>query len=267
MTSAETVGYSVASGVAVLTLNRPAKRNAFNRALRVDLLAALKRAREDSDVRIIVLTGAGQGFCAGADLAEARSRAGEASASQIIANEYRPIIEEIRSTPKLVVAAVNGAAAGIGSAVVLACDLIVMAEHAYLLQAFADIGLVPDGGITWFLARAVGVRLATELMLDPSPLGAKRCLELGLVNRVVPADRLLDETLDWSRSLAQRATLPQSHVKLLMHDIFDISLGEAIGREAMNQDRCAASPDFQEGITAFLEKRQPVFGRTAGRDD
>jgi 2-(1,2-epoxy-1,2-dihydrophenyl)acetyl-CoA isomerase len=266
MTMTDTVNYDVENGVALLTLNRPDKRNAFNRTLRTDLLTALRAAHNDDETRVIVLTGAGQGFCAGADLAEAMDRAGEAIAGEIINTEYRPIIEEIRTTPKPVIAAVNGAAAGIGSAVVLASDLIVMADDAYLLQAFADIGLVPDGGITWFLARAVGVRIATELMLDPSPLRADRCLELGLVNRVVPADELVESTLTWAAALARRAALPQRHVKALMHDVFDISLAEAMDREAKNQDVCSASADFREGVTAFLEKRKPVFGRVAEND-
>ena len=260
MTGATTVDYRVGDGVALLTLNRPERRNAFNRALRLDLLAALERARQDELARVIVLTGAGRSFCSGADLTESQTDRA-ATARELINSEYRPIIEEIRATPKLVVGAVNGAAAGIGSAVVLACDLVVMAEDAYLLQAFADIGLVPDGGITWFLARALGIRIATELMLDPARLGAARCLELGLINRIAPAERMLEAALDWSRALAKRAPLPQRHVKGLMCDIFDISLREAIEREAESQDVCAASGDFREGVRAFLEKRKPAFTR------
>lgn len=258
MTESETALYRVDDGVALITLNRPDKLNAFNRALRAELLGALRRAREDDAVRIIVLTGAGRSFCSGADLTEV-SAGRTASAREIIDEEYRPIIEEIRATPKLVIGAVNGAAAGIGSAVVLACDLVVMAEDAYLLEAFADIGLVPDGGVTWFLARAVGVRIATELMLDPARAGAGRCLELGLVNRVAAADRMLEETLDWAKALARRAPLPQRHVKELMRDIFDITLAEAMAREAVSQDACSVSADFKEGVRAFLEKRRAVF--------
>jgi 2-(1,2-epoxy-1,2-dihydrophenyl)acetyl-CoA isomerase len=250
----ETVMYRVEDGVALIALNRPAKLNAFNRALRADLLAALTLARDDDRVRVIVLTGAGRSFSSGADLSERRE--GDTIApSRTINEEYRPIIESIRTTPKLVVGAVNGAAAGIGTALVLACDLLVMADDAYLLEAFADIGLVPDGGVTWFLARSLGIRIATELMLDPSKVGAERCLELGLINRIVPAERLVDETLSWAKALAQRAPLPQREVKRLMAEIFELSLSETIEREAQSQDVCASSEDFRSAVRAFLEKR------------
>lgn len=245
--------YQVADGVAQIALNRPHKLNAFNRALRAELLAALGHARANEGVRVIVLTGAGRSFCSGADLSE-RKEGEEIVPSRVIHEEYRPIIEELRATPKLVIAAVNGAAAGIGTALVLASDLVVMADDAYLLEAFADIGLVPDGGVTWFLARAVGIRLATELMLDPAKIGAERCLALGLINRIAPAASLLDDTLSWARSLAQRAPLPQRLVKRLMSEIHELTLAEAIEREARNQDLCARSEDFHRAVRAFLQK-------------
>ena len=188
----DSVTYAVRSAVATITLNRPQTRNAINDELLEGLRAALEQARDDGQVRAVVLTGAGKGFCSGADLAMFAGPITPDEVLEYLVGRYRPIIGLICSLPKPVIAAVNGVAAGAGASVALACDLRVMADDASLLQAFSNLGLVPDAGSTWFLSRMVGYSRAFELMSEAERIGAARCLELGLANQVVLAAELLD---------------------------------------------------------------------------
>ncbi len=153
----------------------------------------------------------------------------------------------------------NGAAAGIGSAFAMACDLTVMAEDAYLYQAFAAIGLVPDGGATWHLAHTLGRKRAYELMVGGEKLSAERCLALGLCNRVVPANELLDEALRWAGELAEKSPLALRYAKQALQEAMENSLGETISNEAKLQHICMTSEDFQEGVAAFFGKRRPAW--------
>ncbi len=255
----ETVLVDRTGAVATITMNRPDRRNALNRALERDLTHALTQARDDASVRAVVLTGAGKGFCAGADLGSIPPGYTGAQARQHILEAYWPIVELLVTMKKPVIAAINGVAAGAGCSLALACDLSVMAEDAALLQAFSNIGLVPDAGSSWFLARQVGYHVAYQIAAEGMPVEAMRCLALGLTNKVVPADQLVPAAQAWAERLSQRPTLALGLTKEIMHAAMTASLHETVVHEAMQQERCFASEDHAEGIRAFMEKRAPVF--------
>ena len=212
MTETAAVRYERRDAVALVTLNRPEVLNAFDAAMRRDVRIAIERANGDDAVRAVVLTGAGRAFCAGADLAEGASAA---TVEQILLEEYKPAIMAIARSTKPWIAAVNGAAAGIGSSFAMACDLMVMADNAYLYQAFMAIALIPDGGATWQLVRQLGPRRAFEMIVEGEKMRAARCVELGLANRVVPAAELLDNALGWAAVLSRKAPLALRYSCLL----------------------------------------------------
>lgn len=211
MSELETVKIIIDGPIALVSMNRPDRLNAINGALRADLLAAVNAINVNTEIRVAILTGEGRAFCVGADLSESWS-SGSTVAIRLIA-EYKPILMAIADSPKPWIAAVNGAAAGIGSAFAMNCDLTVMAEDAYLYQAFTAIGLIPDGGATWHLARSIGRKRAYELIVSGEKLSADKCLALGLCNRVVAPDALRDETLSWANELAEKAPLSLRYAK------------------------------------------------------
>jgi 2-(1,2-epoxy-1,2-dihydrophenyl)acetyl-CoA isomerase len=257
MSEFESIRLEVDGPVATLTLDRPKKRNAFDVPMLRECLAAVEQIHTDDALRVAILTGAGRSFSAGADLT-APPLPGR-TVVEHLEHDYRPVLMAIVHGPKPWISAVNGAAAGIGSAFAMSCDLTVMAEDAYLYQAFGAIGLVPDGGATWHLARTIGRKRAYELIVTGEKLAAQRCLELGLCNRVVPADRLLAEARAWALELAGKAPLALRHAKRALQTAMDSDLGTTYSREAELQALCLASDDAQEGAQAFLEKRPPVF--------
>lgn len=256
--SYDAIQVSVVDGVATIHLARPARRNALTAAMLIELNAALVQAAQDDAVRAIVLTGAGVGFCAGQDLTDLPSDAAQVIESLLL-DHYKPVILALTELPKPVIAAVNGIAAGAGAALALACDLRVMADDAALYYAFANVGLVPDAGATWLLARQVGYSRALEIALSGQRLPAQRCLELGLTNQVVPAAELLDQAHAWAAKLAQGPTAAIALTKSLMQDAMTSGLAIAIDREAAAQAKAAATLDHHEGIAAFIEKRPPRF--------
>ena len=255
----ESVQVERRGAVAVVTLNRPDTLNAFDEALRRDLLWAVRDINGDDSVRIAILTGAGRAFSAGANLAEQPADPEHFRVEDQLNGEYKPVLLEISRAPQPWISAVNGAAAGIGSAFAMTCDLTVMADNAYLYQAFAAIGLVPDGGATWHLARTLGRKRAYEIMVTGERVSADKCLEWGLCNRVVPAEDLLAESLRWAGELATRAPLALRYTKQALNDAMEDSLDETISREARLQHICLGSEDAAEGATAFLEKRAPQW--------
>ncbi|MFN2138535.1 MAG: enoyl-CoA hydratase/isomerase family protein [Candidatus Promineifilaceae bacterium] len=259
MPTYDTVLYQTSENVATLTLNRPERRNALNGRLMNELLDALQTAAADEQVRAVLLAGAGQGFCAGADLTAFQALPTSEEIYDSIVKELAPLTEAIVDLPKPVIAAVNGVAAGAGASLALACDLRVMAHDASLLMAFSNIGLVPDAGATWLLVRQVGYSRAFEITAEGDRLSAERCLVLGLANKVVPAANLDDVTLAWALRLAQRPTLALALTKQGLHDAQSSDLKTAIETEARLQQRAYQSADFAEGISAFLQKREPRF--------
>jgi 2-(1,2-epoxy-1,2-dihydrophenyl)acetyl-CoA isomerase len=251
--------YETGDGVATISLNRPETRNALNDELLLGLIAAFERARDDEGARAVVLTGAGKGFCAGADLAIFVGGVNPDMVEEYIRTRYHPLITLITSLPKPVIAAVNGVAAGAGASLALACDLRIMAHDAALMQAFTNIGLLPDAGSTWFLARLVGYSRAFEIAAEGERILAGRCAELGLANQVVPALELLEIAHARARKLAQRPTLALALTKQAMQAALNLSLADAIAYEGKLQRQTIASHDFTEGVTAFVQKRVPNF--------
>lgn len=258
MNEYETVIFEVDDAIATIKINRPEKMNSFDTRLRAELLQVVQRVNSDTQIKVAILTGNGRAFSAGADLTAATDDE-EWSVLTEINEEYKPILMAIHESEKLYIAAVNGAAAGAGSAFALVSDLCVMADNAFLLEAFAAIGLVPDCGASWYLTRQLGPKVALELILSGERISAQRCLELGLANRVVPADELLAEARKLADLMASKAPLAVKYSKKLVAEVADMSLGDTIRLEAKYQDLLAKTDDVTEGVNAFLEKRTPNF--------
>jgi 2-(1,2-epoxy-1,2-dihydrophenyl)acetyl-CoA isomerase len=260
-TAAATVLTRRASGVLTVTLNRPDSLNAFTRQLHAELAEALRGAERDGEVRVVVLTGAGRAFCAGQDLKEAR-RAGEAGQprlSGLLRTHYNVLVKRLRTIEKPVIAAVNGVAAGAGLGMALACDLRIASSSASFVSAFSAIGLVPDSGTFYHLPRLVGWARAMELMLTSDRVSADEALQLGLVNRVVPADSFEAGVRDLANRLASGPTLAYALIKRGLNRSLGADLDTVLEMEAQYQSVAGESHDFQEGVTAFLEKRKPRF--------
>lgn len=255
--SYETLLSEADAGVVTVTLNRPEALNALNAVMRRELLAAIKDAGRDSEVRAIVVTGAGRGFCAGADL---RGGSGEREFRRVLTDEYNPLIEAIRRAPKPVVASVNGVAAGAGVSLAFAADLVVAATEARFVPAFNRIALVPDSGLTRTLVRALGRHRALEVLLGERELNADQAHDAGLVAAVVPADHLAEATRALAMRLASGPTGAIGLTKRLVNAAEDASLAESLAVEAALQDIAGRGADHAEGVAAFAEKREPEFG-------
>lgn len=256
----ETVRYEQQDSVAIISLDRSDALNGFTDALRADLHNALQRAANDTSVRAVILTGEGRCFSAGADLKAGFDSAGGVEAQ--LQDEYRPTLEAIAEMAKPVIAAVNGFAAGIGLSYALQCDLVMMAEDAFLLSPFTTISLVPDGGANWMLVRHLGYHRAYELSIEGTRIPAPRCVELGLANRTAPTESLLTEAIAWGNALAERAPLSLAATKKAMRFAMDSDWGSAYDLEAKLQGELLASDDAREGVDAFFEKRAPEFKGT-----
>lgn len=245
--------------VATITLNRPAKRNAFTPAMLQALRAAFDAAAEDKNVRAVLVTGAGKGFCAGQDLSIFDGIPQPDQVREIVLDYYRPMIQSIIRLEKPVIAALNGVAAGAGASLALACDLRMMAHDASLLMAFSNIGLVPDAGASWFLTRLVGYSRAFEIAALGERIPADQCLEWGLANWVTGADTLAEDALVRAVELAQRSTLALGLTKRALLQATQQSLDDILALEADFQAQATATTDHREGVRAFAEKRLPVF--------
>lgn len=248
--------------VRVITLNRPDKLNSFTDELTFTFQDALKEAEKDNKTRTIIITGAGRGFCAGQDL-QSRSISQEAgqrpSLGDSIRRRYNPIITRIRRMEKPIIAAVNGVAAGAGASLALACDFRIMADSASFIQSFTKVGLIPDSGATFLLPRLLGVTKALELMYSAEKLEAKQALELNLVNKVVPQEQVMKESMDLAQRLAKGPTKAFGLTKRAVNRAIFSDLEELLEYEASLQEVAGRSDDFQEGVKAFIEKRQPSY--------
>ena len=257
----ETVELKLADGVAWIVLNRPDALNAWTKQLGEELITALDHAAADPDVRALVVTGAGRAFSSGADL-KAIGELGIDGSPDVLTplrTLYNPVILRMRTIPKPVIAAVNGPAVGIGCSLALAADLIVAAESAYFLLAFANIGLALDGGVSTTLVARVGLARASEMALLAERVPARQALEWGLVNRVVPDAELTATAGEIAGRLAAGSPGAYTTIKRTLGRVATAGFAEMLELEAVLQQQRAASADFAEGLAAFVEKRAPQF--------
>lgn len=257
----ETVNLHRAGGAARIELNRPDKRNAWEATLTRDLKAAFAHVAEDETLRAVLLTGAGRGFCSGADLSAGFDPlpSGHPDLQTSLRERYHPVITGIRELPKPVVAAVNGGAVGVGCSLALACDLILAAESAYFLLAFVNIGLVPDGGSSAFIPARAGLARASEMAMLGERIHGPQALAWGLVNAVHPDDELQGAADALVARLAAGPTLSYAGAKRQFNAWAYPGLAEQLELEAAIQQEQALTSDFVEGVSAFLQKRPAAF--------
>ncbi len=261
----DTVLTELSKGVATVTLNRPQALNALSDDMIEALLDIMPRLEADPAVRCVVLQGAGDHFMAGGDVKGFHRRLDEAPETlrrhfEAKIHRLHPVVVTMRRMPKPIVAAVQGACAGFGLSFMLAADLALAAEDAYFTLAYCRIGTSPDGGSSYHLPRIVGLRKAMEIALLGDRFDAATAERLGLVNRVVPAAELADETAALARRLAEGPAQALANTKRLLGRSLDSGLEAQLQAEAESFAECAATPDFAEGVTAFVEKRAAKFG-------
>jgi 2-(1,2-epoxy-1,2-dihydrophenyl)acetyl-CoA isomerase len=261
MDRSEPVVSDLSGGVLRLTLNRPERLNAFNEPMHLALRAGFERARDDTAVRAVLLTGAGRGFCAGQDLGDRDPRKGGPvpDLGQTLERFYNPTLRLMRGLEKPIVCAVNGVAAGAGANIALACDIVLAATSARFIQAFAKIGLIPDAGGSWNLARILGEPRAKALALTAEPVDAETAAGWGMIWRAVPDDDLMAEAGALAATLAAGPTLGLGLTKQLIQAAAGNSLDTQLDLERDCQRQAGQSADYAEGVIAFLDKRKPEF--------
>jgi 2-(1,2-epoxy-1,2-dihydrophenyl)acetyl-CoA isomerase len=252
---------SVEAGVQTITLNRPDKLNSFNPEMHTHLRAALDEAAANAEIRCVLLTGSGRGFCAGQDLSEREMKESDTprDLGATIEKYYNPLVKFMQALPKPIVCAVNGVAAGAGANIALACDIVLAAKSASFLQAFAKIGLVPDSGGTYFLPRLAGTGRAMAMAMLAEKLPATDAERMGLIWKAIDDDKLMIEATAMCKHLATQPTRALGLMKQAIYAAGGNSLSEQLDLERDLQRKAGGSPDYREGVTAFLEKRKPVF--------
>lgn len=257
----ETIQFSVSGGVAKLVLNRPERLNSFNEQMHGEVRRALQEIEKDAEVRCLLITGAGKGFCAGQDLSDRRTQPGEEAPDlgDTIERNYNPLIRKLHQLALPVVCAVNGVAAGAGANIALACDIVLAARSAKFIQAFCKLGLVPDSGGTWILPRLVGRARAMGLAMLGEAVTAEQAEAWGMIWRCVD-DEMLESTADeLAAHLATQPTRGLAFIKRAMQASADQTLDEQLDLERDLQRQAGKTADYREGVAAFLEKRSPVF--------
>jgi 2-(1,2-epoxy-1,2-dihydrophenyl)acetyl-CoA isomerase len=251
--------FEAADGIARLTLNRPDKLNSFTLAMHAELRDALACIQADPTLRVLVLTGAGRGFCAGQDLADLNGQLGEDELGTLVQEYYGPLVQSLRALPFPVICAVNGVAAGAGANLALACDIVLAARSASFIEVFCKLGLIPDTGGTYFLPRALGSARAMGLALLGDKLPAERAEQWGLIWKCVDDDHLAQEADALARHFASAPTRGLARTKQALYASGGNSLEQQLALETRFMRELGASDDYQEGVAAFLEKRTPQF--------
>lgn len=261
MADTDTVLADQRDGYLMITLNRPDRLNAFNETMHLALREQLNRAAAASEIRAVLLTGAGRAFCAGQDLSDRDMRGGAAAPDLGVTLEtlYNPLVRQIRALEKPVICAVNGVAAGAGANLALACDIVFAAQSARFIQAFSKIGLVPDSGGTWLLPRLIGEARAKALAMTGEPLQADTAASWGLIWKAVADEDLMTEAGKLAAQLAAGATRGLALTKQLIQEAADQPLDRHLDAERDAQREAGRSDDYREGVTAFLEKRPARF--------
>ncbi len=256
----QTILFEIADGVARITLNRPDKLNSFTAQMHAELREALG-ALTGTDARVLILTGAGRGFCAGQDLSERQVAEGASPVDlgRTLEQGYNPLVMALRRLPMPVITTVNGVAAGAGANVALACDLVIAARSASFIESFSRIGLVPDSGGTWILPRLIGQARALGLALLGEKLSAEQAAQWGLIWRCVEDEALISTVETLARQLAAGPTRGLARTKQAIHESWGRTLEAQLDVERDFQRELGASADFREGVAAFIEKRAPRF--------
>ena len=252
------VNVDTEGGIGWIRLNRPEKMNAIGALTRKQLGDAVKQAEKDDSVRVVVLTGTGRAFCSGADVTEMVGGGGMRTpedVGNVLRTEYMPILMRLRTMPKPVIAAMNGPAAGIGASFALACDVRIGTPEAYILEAFVNIGLAPDGGVSWLLPRLAGTGVAYEMFFSGKPLSAADAHRLGVINRLVPAERLEEEVRDLANHLVSQPRQALAGAKRAVNHALTSSFEDAMEFESYLQEAQAGSSEFAEGVQNFLARR------------
>jgi len=256
-----TIEYQVNNGVAILTLNRPEKLNSFTQAMHLEVRAALESLQQDKTVRVLVLTGAGRGFCAGQDLSDRAVAPGEKGVDlgDSVEQFYAPLVLTLRGLPMPVICAVNGVAAGAGANLALACDIVIAAQSASFVEAFCRLGLIPDTGGTWHLPRLIGIARATGLAMLGEKLSAEKAEQWGLIWRCVPDADLMKEALAMANHFATAPTKGLAFTKKALQASYANTLPEQLKLEGAMMRELGHSHDYQEGVAAFIGKRPANF--------
>lgn len=246
-----------------ITLNRPERLNSFTPEMHLALRSALTRAADDAK-RAVLLTGAGRGFCAGQDLGDRdpRKMDGPPDLGETVRTYWAPLVRQIQALDMPVICAVNGVAAGAGSSVALACDMVLAADSAKFIQSFSKVGLIPDTGGSWHLTRLVGPARAMGLALTATPLPAKQAAEWGLIWQALPDETLMDEARALAARFAEGPTFGYARTKQAIAAAATNTLDAQLDLEAELMKACGEHPDYAEGVSAFLDKRKPQFGGT-----
>ncbi len=264
------IDFNITDGLACLTLNRPDSLNSFTTDMHEEMRSAMTRVENDPAVRCLLLTGNGRGFCAGQDLndraVKANKNAGAKNSgaerrdlSISVEENYNPLIKRLANLPMPVICAVNGVAAGAGANLALACDMVFAAKSAKFIQVFCKIGLIPDSGGTYILPRLIGAARAMGLALTGDAITAEQAEDWGMIWKAVDNDDLMDVALKQARHFTNQPTLGLSLIKKALRASIDNTLDAQLQMESNFQKEAGFSDDYQEGVTAFLEKRTPVF--------
>ncbi|MEO0470863.1 MAG: enoyl-CoA hydratase-related protein [Bacteroidota bacterium] len=253
----QTIRLETADYIATITLNRPDSYNAFNQQMGEEFLDALDHCEKNDDIRVVVLTGAGKAFCSGQDLKEVKGMT--KSLGEIVHERYNPIIRKIEAMPKPFICRLNGVAAGAGASLALICDYVIASERAVLVWAFVNIGLVPDSGSSWLLPRLVGHRKAFELASLGEKVRAHEAQEWGMINAVAPAEELDERIQEVATRYAAAPPIAIGLIKNMINQSYQSSLDDILELEQQGQATAGATEDYEEGVSAFLEKRGAQF--------